>query len=156
MLSRAADKLDASPASPCQGEVSVIYDTRVVTVFATARSGAARGAATCKRLGERGAPADRGNCCQPGSPEGLLGLPPALPREAELPHSQLAILSPPRAGVKPLPGSAEKQTVFRLGLCTIAHHHFFSFSPLDFWRKIRPEKKQDGVVLWLERDAGRG
>lgn len=58
--SRASDKPDASPASACQGEVSVIYDTRVVTVFAAARSGAAQGAGTCKRLEERRALASRG------------------------------------------------------------------------------------------------
>lgn len=39
--SRAADGPDASPASPCQGEGSGIYNTRVVAVFAAARSGAA-------------------------------------------------------------------------------------------------------------------
>lgn len=46
--------------SPPQGEVSVIYDTRVVTVFAAARSGAAQGAGTCRRLEGRRALASRG------------------------------------------------------------------------------------------------
>lgn len=59
MPSRAADKPEASPASPCQGEVSVIYDKRVVTEFAAAPSGAVRGAGTCKRLEDQGAPAGR-------------------------------------------------------------------------------------------------